>query len=374
MNFSAFRPELTMASGLVLSLLFDAASAAQPTAPALLEPIVVTASQEPRALESSPASVSVITREEIAAKRYSDVLEALREIPGVHMDQPGARGSVSSIYLRGLDPNHTLVMVDGVRLNDTTNDRGGSYDFSTLGIENVERIEIVRGPLSAVYGSDAIGGAINIITRRGGEAREVQLDLSGGRFGNRRALAGAWGRLGAADYSITGSYLDNGNLPYDARYKDWNIKSALGLRLPSDAELVGTLRFINAHAKAFPDDSGGPEFAVIRDVDRRNIRELNTGLEFLQRPLPLLDYSLKASYYRHSEVRDSPGIAPGVRDPTGIPPNLSDNLLNRYAFAVKATAKIGSQLSLTGGADFYRESGSSREPAPVRPLCGSRKL
>ena len=83
----------------------------------------------------------------------------------MHVDQVGGRGGTGSLYMRGADPNYTLVLVDGVRVNDPTNARGGSFDFSTLDMADVERVEIARGPYSAVYGGDALAGVINIVTR-----------------------------------------------------------------------------------------------------------------------------------------------------------------------------------------------------------------
>ena len=325
-----------------------------------VEPIIVTASREPQPLELSPSSTYVIPRAEIEGRRYPNLLEALRDIPGVHVDQPGARGSRSSIYVRGLDPNHTLVLIDGVRVNDPTNSRGGSFDFSTLSVDNVERIEIVRGPMSAVYGSDAIAGVVNVITRRGGKANELQLDLSGGRFGYIRAMGGAWGNVGAADYSFTGSWIDEGDLPNESAFSGWNVKGALGVRMPADSQLRGTLRFVETRSKVFPDDSGGPEFAVIRDLERRNIREFSTGVELNQNPIEWLDYSLSANYYRRQEKDVSPGIAPGLRDPFGIPAQSTRDLFERYAMALRSTVKIPYDISFSVGGDFYREMGSSQ--------------
>ena len=134
-----------------------------------LEPVVGTATVAPTPLGRTTAPVTVISHEQIAAQQATSVTELLRQVPGVHIDQAGARGGISSVYVRGSDPNFTVVLIDGVKVNDPTNSRGGSFDFSTLSTDNIERIEIVRGPLSAVYGSDALGGVIDIITRRGTE-------------------------------------------------------------------------------------------------------------------------------------------------------------------------------------------------------------
>ena len=134
--------------------------ASKEPAPIELEPIVITGTFMPTDLAQGTASATVITTEQIEGKQASSVTELLRNLPGVHIDQAGGRGSVSSVYLRGGDPNHTIVLIDGVRVNDPTNSRGGSFDFSTLNVDSIERIEIVRGPLSSVYGSDAMMGVM----------------------------------------------------------------------------------------------------------------------------------------------------------------------------------------------------------------------
>ena len=124
----------------------------------------------------------------------------LRRVAGVHIDQVGGRGGTGSLYLRGADPNYTLVLVDGVRVNDPTNARGGSFDFSTFDVADIERVEIARGPYSAVYGGDALAGVVNIVTRHA-PAREdaaLALDAMGGGYDvarNRAATpADRWAR------------------------------------------------------------------------------------------------------------------------------------------------------------------------------------
>ncbi|MEZ4546331.1 MAG: TonB-dependent receptor plug domain-containing protein [Thermodesulfobacteriota bacterium] len=139
--------------------------------PRSLEPVVVTGTLNPASLSQTPASVTVITREQIEERNPSSVAEILQQVPGLYVDQPASRGGVTSVYIRGGDPNFTLVLIDGVKVNDPTNNRGGSFDFSTLSPDNIERIEIVRDPMSSLYGSDALSGVINIVTKKGRVSR-----------------------------------------------------------------------------------------------------------------------------------------------------------------------------------------------------------
>ena len=131
------------------------------------ENVLVTATHLAGDVRARDSNVAVLDAGDIAARQPSSVTELLRGLPGVYVQQAGGQGSVVSLFTRGAKPNFTLVLLDGVKANDPTNTRGGSYDFSTLDLNDIERIEMVRGPASAVYGSDAVGGVINIITREG---------------------------------------------------------------------------------------------------------------------------------------------------------------------------------------------------------------
>jgi outer membrane cobalamin receptor len=324
-----------------------------------LGPVVVTASRESLPPESAPGTFSVISREEIERGHYTSVVDILRRVPGIHVGQPGSRGGRASIYTRGLDPNHTLVLIDGVRMNDPTNNRGGSFDLSTLDPAGVERIEISRGPISAVHGSDAIAGVINIITRTGRDAQEFLLDGSGGRWGVYRVAGEARGRVGIADLSLAGAWVDEGNPPDDQEYRGGNIKADVGLELPAGASLRGTFRFADSESESFPDDSGGDEFAVIRALEERDIREFDMHVEAAQKTGRWIDYALGFDYRHRREDRDSPGIADGPRPSPGIPSESSRDELDYYALSLRNTVKPVEGVSLTAGGDVYWEEGSS---------------
>jgi outer membrane cobalamin receptor len=324
-----------------------------------LEPVVVTASREPMPADRAPGTVSVITREEIERAQYTSLVDVLRHVPGIHVEQPGSRGGRASIYTRGLDPNQTLVLLDGVRLNDPTNNRGGSFDLSTLDPAAVERIEIVRGPTSAVHGSDAIAGVVNIITRTGADGEELGLKASGGRWGVYRIAGEARGRRGPADLSLAGAWIDEGDPPDDQRFRGGNLKAAASLELPGGTRLRSTLRFADSESRAYPDDSGGPEFSVIRTLERRDVRDVDLRVEISQAPIRWIDYTASFSYRHRREQRDAPGVAPGVRDPFGIPAESSRDVLDYYAFSLRNTVYRNEQFVATLGGDVYRERGSS---------------
>lgn len=345
--------------GLLLVLLVGSAARAETPVPDPdVEVLVVTGSQEAQPLSRAPASVSVITRDEIELGAYTSLAELLRLVPGVHLGQPGSRGSRASLYTRGLDPNLTVVMIDGVRVNDSTNALGGSFDFSTLDPASIERIEIVRGPVSAVHGSDGLAGAINVITRRGGDEPEVTLDSSGGRWGVYRVAGEARGSRGPFDLGMGGAWVDEGSPPGGGRYRGGNVKANLGIALPGNAELRTTLRWSDTHSEAYPELSGGPGLAVIRAVEDRDLDALDVRVALRSDLTEWLDASLEGGYYRVRGREDSPGIAPGVLD--SIPPSRARNAYDYGKLTLRTTARPFDDLFLTLGGDVWYEDGSSR--------------
>ncbi len=319
----------------------------------LIEEIVVTASATHQKLSTLTSAVSVIDAAEIEFSRYDNVTELLRQLPGVHLEQPGGRGSPSSIYMRGLDPNHIAILVDGVRLNDPNNQLGGAFNLSTLDTDNVERIEVVRGPLSAVHGSDALAGAINVITKSGKGPDELIVDGSGGRWGYHRGLAIVRGERGIVDLSLSGSYVDDGEPESENRFRSGDVNARIGVRLPNHAYLRATARFVNSRSRAFPDGSGGHRAALIRSRDRRRAKELSLGLAYEQALTDWFDYTGGVSYYRRREKRVSPGVA------FAVPATEANDLLYRTTLNLNGTVHIGEGLRLTAGGDVYFESGNS---------------
>jgi outer membrane cobalamin receptor len=159
---------------------------------ALSESVVVTASQVELPLSRASDSVTVISSAELEARQFDSVAEALRYVPGLSVVRNGGQGGITSLFPRGGDSDYTLVLVDGIKANAF----GGGYDFSTLAVHDVDRIEIVRGPESALFGSDAIGAVVQILTRDGGPPGIGGVLETGGQDTRRLAFtsSGSFGR------------------------------------------------------------------------------------------------------------------------------------------------------------------------------------
>ncbi len=212
------------AAGAVLLLwLLPAGARAQLPAP-VSETIVVTATAFPEAESETGASTTVITRERIERSGFRTVLEVLRSVPGLDVVRSGSDGSVTSVFLRGSNSTHTLVLVDGARANSPF---FSGYDFSALTTENVERIEIVRGPFSALYGSDALGGVIQIFTRPVTFSPTGRVTVEAGAAGQRQGSL--FFSAGAGPLAAAASYR-NARVGGDRTNADWREQNG-SLRL-----------------------------------------------------------------------------------------------------------------------------------------------
>lgn len=179
----------------------SALSASAQNAVVNLPDLVVTATRVPTLIEQIPAGVTVITRAMIEERGYATLVEAMSAVPGARMVQSGGPGGNASLFLRGTNSNHVLVLRDGVPITDPS-DPGGAFNFGVDTLADIDRIEIVRGPMSALYGSGAIGGVVNLITKQG-RGKPVQTAEIG--FGWPRALRGSLGASGSEgmfDYRI----------------------------------------------------------------------------------------------------------------------------------------------------------------------------
>lgn len=154
------------------------------------------------------SSLSVITREDIKRTEKTNVTDVLRSVPGLDVVQSGPAGGVTSVFIRGANSGMTKVLLDGMPLNDPSN-ASRSFDMSLLDVEQIERIEVLRGPQSMLYGSDAMGGVVNIITKRGEGPPSVQASLMGGTYGTAREGVSVSGGNKTSYYSLGASYIQS---------------------------------------------------------------------------------------------------------------------------------------------------------------------
>lgn len=201
-----------------------------------LPQLVVSATRIPTSADLGPSSITVISREEIERSAAHDVAELLRFVPGADVRITGQTGGQTSVFLRGANSNHTLVLIDGIRANSAFS---GTYDFSDLSVANVERVEVITGPQSLLYGSEALGGIINIVTRRGSQGASGSLSVAAGshEWAEGRGFASFGGTKVSG--SVSGSWLQTDNSRDNSAYRagdfavsgDWKVSPSLALGL-----------------------------------------------------------------------------------------------------------------------------------------------
>ncbi len=175
--------------------------------PVILPDLVVTATRVPTLIERIPAGVTVIDRAAIEARGASTLAEVLTTVPGLRIVQSGGAGGNASVFIRGTNSNHVLVLRDGIPINDPS-DPGGLFNFGVDTLGDIDRIEVVRGPMSSLYGSGAIGGVINLITKRGDGAAHGTAEIALGLPAQARGAASVSGSTGKFDYSISAEARD----------------------------------------------------------------------------------------------------------------------------------------------------------------------
>ena len=242
------------------------AYAAPVDAAASLGQIVVTAARTPITLDTAGSGTSVITREDIERRNPAFISELLRDEPGFSLNRSGGTGQQTQLRIRGGEADHVLVLIDGVEANDLT--RGGGFDFAHLPASDVERVEIVRGPQSALWGSDAISGVINIITRQGDAKPAASVAVEGGALGTFRTNAAVSGARAGLDGALAISHFESEgiNLSPTGREDDGYRNTTLNAKAGWDArpdlrlELTGRVtgaRVNNDYANGIPADTTG---------------------------------------------------------------------------------------------------------------------
>ncbi len=329
-------------AGLLLSCL---AAQAEP------ESVIVTAT---RLDATAGANASVLDTATIASRHAGSIVDLLRDLPGVFVQQSG--GSVVSLFTRGAKPNFTLVLLDGVKANDPTNTRGGSYDFSTLDLNDIERIEFVRGPASAIYGSDAVGGVINILSRKGSPVFDAGADVEGGSFGYVRASGHVGGPIGGATANLGIAYTDNGMPVEGSTSRGLSLDGSLALPQIAGVALSLNGRFGSSVAGSFPDSSGGPRLALLRTLDHRDIDESVLGAHARRAIVDGWDMALDYGYYGRQSDAVSPGVAPSAQTPTGIPANGDKARFNRHQATWTNHLSFGA-VDVAVGIDMQAEHG-----------------
>jgi len=276
-----------------------------------LEEIIVSATRYERPLSEIGSSVSLISADDMKKAQTVFVQDILQSVPGLSLNQNGANGGVSSLRIRGASSAQTVVLIDGVQVNDVASP-GGAFNFAYLDPNGIEKIEVLRGPQSILYGSDAIGGVVNIITEEGTKGLKSSLFLEGGSYNSLRGgghVAGGSDRL-TFSLSASASTTDgiskadenNGNSEKDG-YRNISLHGKITGKISENSRLQLMSRYGNSRTEV---DGFGP-------VDANNV---DYSQEYLVAGRGFFDYldgdfqnTLSAEYsttIRRSEANNAP--------------------------------------------------------------------
>ena len=307
------------------------------------EPVVVSATRFDIPLDRSPASVSVISSQDIDNKQIERASDALREVPGLAVVQTGTPGQLTSVFMRGLPSQDMQVLLDGIPINQGL---AGQFDFANLTTDNVDRIEIVRGPQSTIYGPRALAGVVQVFTKQGSGPPGITLSSEGGSYGTFRETLESDGKIDIFDYSIGASRLDTDNARPNNQYRNSNVIADLGLSLNEHLR-VGSLFMYSLSDTGNPNSIFNP-----KPLDNFLTERWWIGPHFDWKPTDWWEQKLIFDYDHERQVNN-----PNQDGFVGATRALFRQTQLDYQNDIRPT----SWLTLTNGFFFYRvESGQER--------------
>lgn len=331
---------------LLLAGLVPAILQSQPVTPdsTTLRRLIVTAERVPIASAATNASVTVLSGGALRAAGITHVLEALRQVPGVSVARAGSFGAQASVFTRGGESDFTKVMIDGVAMNDP----GGAIDLGALTIDDVERIEIVRGPSSVVHGSDAVSGVIHLITRRGEGRPRSRLSAGGGSYGSVLVDAGAGASTGRLSWNgnVARQHSD-GTLPFNNAYRNQVVSGRVAWS--GSLPLSLTLRHGDNRFE-YPTDGTGQ---VVDINANRGEKRTSAGLELQRVVGPRTTFRMTGGWMQvRGDTRDAPD---GPADTAGFYAYRSDGRVRRGNVAALAEVRVSESNRAVAGVEWADE-------------------
>ncbi|HEY0745491.1 MAG TPA: TonB-dependent receptor [Steroidobacteraceae bacterium] len=323
----------------------------------LPDTIVVTATRLPTPEEQVASSISVVSADEIAVRELQTLPEVLKQVPGLNVVQTGGAGGQTSVFMRGTNSNHTKVLVDGIDVGDPSN-AGGAFDFAHFLTQDIEKVEILRGPQSGLYGGDAIGGVINIITKSGSGPAQVNAALDAGSFDTFNQTGSISGSMDRLHYAANLEHYHSGETPVtplnllapgeqriDDYYDNLTASTKLGFDVTQNFDVGLVARYTDSHLRLtgentnnfpadFPDSSQS-----VDDTLQTYARATAHLLSFDG----ALDETLGAAY---SNIRSSDFSPEAPR---------SDTVGERVKFDWQGNIKLAANEKLVLGAEHQRD-------------------
>ncbi len=324
----------------------------------IMEETVVTATRTETPVKELGVSTTVVTEEEIKERQAVDVLDVLRDVPGFNIVRSGARGTATSLFVRGGEDNFTKILIDGVSVNLG----GGAFDFGSLLTENFERVEIVRGPQSALYGSDAISGVINFITKPGEGKPSLRASTSNGTY-----LKGDKNYIGEQSIGFSGGNQwiganlafarvdDNGYLDVNDDYWNNTFSGRVDVYPMDNLGFTFTGRYEEAKNK-FPTENAGDQYAPLDPNQDLKTEDWVNGIQAQYQMSQWLEHVVLFGYH-YNKIK--------YNDPEDLPADtfgafFSDTKEKRYSvdyhFNVRYPMTETIRSTFTAGFEYLDES------------------
>src|SRR5216110_3417465 len=309
-----------------------------------VEQVVVSATRFDIPLDQSPASVSVIGSEDMEQKQIERVSDALREVPGLSVVQTGTAGQLTSVFMRGLPSQDMQVLLNGIPINQGL---AGQFDFANLTTDDIDRIEVVRGPQSTLYGPRALAGVIQIFTKRGEGQPGISISAEGGSYDTFREWSQSDGKIDNFDYSVGASRLDTDNARPNNNYRNSAGIANVGWS-PNDQLHIGSLFTYSVSDTGNPNTIFDP-----RPIDHFLTERWLIGPHIDWRPTDWWDHKFIFSYDHERQVNDP--NEDGFVGPTRA-------LFERTQIDYQSDLRPTSWLTLTSGFFYSRLNAGQERP------------
>jgi vitamin B12 transporter len=323
----------------------------------LPDTIIVTATRIPTPEEQIASSITVVSADDIAARQLQTLPDVLKDVPGLNLVQTGGPGGQTSVFMRGTNSNHTKVLVDGIDVSDPSNS-GGAFDFGQFLTQDIQKVEILRGPQSGLYGSDAIGGVINIITKSGSGPAQFNAGVEAGSFDTFNQTVGLSGSLDEFHYAANVEHLHTGETPVtpldllapgeqriDDYYDNLTASTKLGFDVTENFDLGLVARYTDTHLRLTGEneDNFPADFPDSAQSENDTLQTYARATAHLLSFAGMLEQTLGAAY---SNIKSS-DFAPEFP--------RSDAFGERVKFDWQGIVKLAADEKLLLGAEHERD-------------------
>ncbi len=322
-----------------------------------IETFTVTGTYLPDTTTNGRIAKITISSEEIATLATNSIADVLRGLPGIDVIEQGGVGGLTFLSIRGGDPNFVAIIIDGVKVNDPTNSRGGAFDLGTLDPAIIEQIEVFYGGFSTLHGSDALAGMLSI-TIKGAQAGHLgYLSVKAGTANVRGAnLHLATNFNDIAQLSLNASFQDNDNSHFGGAFNRTEVSGTLKPVAQSESQWQIATFYAKGQAQMFPEDSGGDRLAVISSPEKREFSQQNISAGYKKNLTNSVALNFNSAWSQRKEDDSHPGIAPGVLD--GVPAINSQTSYQRLDLNASGSFLFSSNASIALGLAYSDEAGA----------------